>query len=83
MIISLKIDHAVSHITPVCFWRIMSSDKIDIIEIASNWPSLGQGNHSEVVRWHHSLLKSVVDEIATLKQEIVDLKKVKKCKQMN
>ena len=53
----------------------MSSDKIDIIEIASNWPSLGQGNHSEVVRWHHSL-KSVVDEIATLKQEIVDLKKV-------
>ncbi|RNA00330.1 hypothetical protein BpHYR1_019379, partial [Brachionus plicatilis] len=67
--------HAVSDITPVCFWRNMSSDKIDIIEIASNWPSLGQGYHSEVVRWHHSLLKSVVDEIATLKQEIVDLKK--------
>ncbi|RNA27475.1 neuromedin-U receptor 2-like, partial [Brachionus plicatilis] len=35
-------NHAVSDITPVCFWRIMSSDKIDIIEIASNWPSLGQ-----------------------------------------
>ena len=54
----------------------MSSDKIDIIEIASNWLFLGQGNHSELARWHHSLLKTLVDEIATPKQEIVELKKV-------
>ena len=55
----------------------MSSERIfDLTELSSKWPSLGQGNHSELVRFHHDLLKSIVGEVVSLKQEVFELKRV-------
>ena len=55
----------------------MSTDKIvDLVELTSKWMSLGQGNHSDLARWHHALLKSVVDEVVSLNLEIGELKKI-------
>ncbi|RNA20088.1 BTB POZ domain-containing KCTD21 [Brachionus plicatilis] len=48
----------------------------DILELVDNWPTLGQGQHPEYAKKHHSMIRSLATLVKDLKNELENQKKI-------
>lgn len=51
-----------------------SIKEINLNELSANWPPLGPGKHSDLIKRQNDILKLLVDEVLSLKHEIMTLK---------